>query len=128
MELHGRNDMKLTQGLQAPQHPVPNLLLVPQPPLKLNDPALTLSCVPATESPSIFPSQTFFPCQAEEEGAQAIPWSSLSAQTMSFLHLLDSCKENAREKKPDLQAGTLDAQELRKSLAGELCSRDDKVF
>lgn len=56
MELHGRNYMKLTQGLQAPQHPVPNLLLVPQPTLKLNNPALTLSCVPVTDLTIYFSS------------------------------------------------------------------------
>lgn len=114
MELHGRNDMKPTQSLQTLQHPVPNLMLVPQPTLKLNNPALTLTCVP--ELTVCFPSPNLPPLPGRWREPKPFLGPALSAQTMSFLHLLDCCKENASEKNPDLQAGTLDAQELRKSL------------
>lgn len=74
MELHGRNYRKPTQSLQTPQHPAPNLMLVPQSTLKLNNPASHTQLCPWTPH-AFFQPRPFSPARQMEEN-QAIPWSS----------------------------------------------------
>lgn len=73
MELPGRSHTKPIQGLQAPQHPMPNLMLVSQPDLKLNNPAPVLSCIPAIELTIYFPRPNPPGLPRWMKGAKAIP-------------------------------------------------------